>query len=736
MQINSFSTILAICTILFVLSAHTAAAECVVEKIMPLGDSITAGVSAGVADEDLVGYRKFLYDDLVASSNVVDFVGGEVWGWAVPGFDSNNEGHGGFKNAALSQNVYQWLVDNSAEYVLLHSGTNRTNDITREIADFAALLDEIDRYEADSGATVTVIIAKIIKVGRSSDSATEQYNLSLVNLVNQRINIGDDLVLVDMENALVYPVDYSDTLHPNASGYAKMAGVWKAALSPLLTVCSVPDLTPPSQPIGLAGNSIGYDAVNLVWTPSIDTDGSGWVGYRVYRDGIEIGTTSLTGFSDIGLQQDTTYVYTVEAYDAVGNVSLASLPVSVSTVSQVASLLRINAGGGAYTDSNGNPWLADFGFNAGNVATTGSVISGTGDASLYQSMRWDDNATPELRYGFGVANGVYQVSLYFAESFVNGTGQRVFDVEMEGVLVMNDVDIYAESGGKNIALKRTVQVSVLDGELTIQFLHQVENPVINAIEAIRIGDVVADGIAPSQPSGLIGTAAGANQIDLTWSASTDTGGSGLVGYRVYRDGIEVGTTTVASYSDSGLVADTQYSYTVEAYDGAGNVSIQSTAVLVATLSQGSAIRINAGGGAYTDSNGNPWLADFGFNAGNVATTGSVISGTGDASLYQSMRWDDNATPELRYGFGVANGVYQVSLYFAESFVNGTGQRVFDVEMEGVLVMNDVDIYAESGGKNIALKRTVQVSVLDGELTIQFLHQVENPVINAIEIIAQ
>ena len=89
MLLNSFLKILAVCAIALLLPINAAmAAACVVEKVMPLGDSITAGVSSGVADKDLVGYRKVLYDDLVAASNVVDFVGGEVFGWATPNFDS------------------------------------------------------------------------------------------------------------------------------------------------------------------------------------------------------------------------------------------------------------------------------------------------------------------------------------------------------------------------------------------------------------------------------------------------------------------------------------------------------------------------------------------------------------------------------------------------------------------------------------------------------------------------
>ncbi|HXJ75972.1 MAG TPA: fibronectin type III domain-containing protein, partial [Candidatus Dormibacteraeota bacterium] len=87
--------------------------------------------------------------------------------------------------------------------------------------------------------------------------------------------------------------------------------------------------------------------------------------------------------------------------------------------------------------------------------------------------------------------------------------------------------------------------------------------------------VLVDTTAPSIPSGLTAAAASSSQINLSWSAATDTGGSGLAGYKVYRSGVQIGTTTTTSYSNPGLAASTTYSYTVAAYDVAGNTSGQS-----------------------------------------------------------------------------------------------------------------------------------------------------------------
>ena len=84
--------------------------------------------------------------------------------------------------------------------------------------------------------------------------------------------------------------------------------------------------------------------------------------------------------------------------------------------------------------------------------------------------------------------------------------------------------------------------------------------------------------APTVPTGLTATAASCSQINLSWSASTDTGGSGLKGYNVYKNGAYLKQVTTTSTTDTGLNASTSYSYTVSAVDNAGNQSAQSQSI--------------------------------------------------------------------------------------------------------------------------------------------------------------
>ncbi|MDP2876295.1 MAG: carbohydrate-binding protein [Holophaga sp.] len=91
----------------------------------------------------------------------------------------------------------------------------------------------------------------------------------------------------------------------------------------------------------------------------------------------------------------------------------------------------------------------------------------------------------------------------------------------------------------------------------------------------------ADTQAPSVPSGLATSAVTTTSLTLTWTASTDN--VAVTGYRIFRDGTQINTSTIASFQDTGLTASTQYSYTVAAYDAADNISAQCQTVNVTTL---------------------------------------------------------------------------------------------------------------------------------------------------------
>jgi serine protease AprX len=94
---------------------------------------------------------------------------------------------------------------------------------------------------------------------------------------------------------------------------------------------------------------------------------------------------------------------------------------------------------------------------------------------------------------------------------------------------------------------------------------------------------LADTVAPTTPTNLK-AANGKLKITLTWNASTDAGGSGLAGYKIFRSTTSTGaytqiaTSTTTSYVDTAVSKGKTYWYYVQAYDGAGNNSAASAKV--------------------------------------------------------------------------------------------------------------------------------------------------------------
>ena len=58
-------------------------------------------------------------------------------------------------------------------------------------------------------------------------------------------------------------------------------------------------------------------------------------------------------------------------------------------------------------------------------------------------------------------------------------------MKAEGSAVLTNIDLYSEAGGKNKAIEKTVTVTVLDGELSLDFVPSVNNAIISGIVAIR-----------------------------------------------------------------------------------------------------------------------------------------------------------------------------------------------------------------------------------------------------------
>ena len=173
---------------------------------------------------------------------------------------------------------------------------------------------------------------------------------------------------------------------------------------------------------------------------------------------------------------------------------------------------------------------------------------------------------------------------------------------------------------------------------------------------------------------------------------------------------------------------------VELIPAALAAAVQASAAPAATPAQG-VIRIKAGSSEpFKDSSGNVWQAELGFDGGDAVERDSelAIANTKDAGLYRSEHYGMNS-----FSCVVPNGKYLAKLHFAETFegVSGAGERVFSFNVQG-REFKDFDVFVKAGGSNRAYIETVPVEVTNGKFTITFTSNVENPQINAIEIVPQ
>ncbi|WP_192918478.1 malectin domain-containing carbohydrate-binding protein [Salinigranum salinum] len=338
-------------------------------------------------------------------------------------------------------------------------------------------------------------------------------------------------------------------------------------------------------------------------------------------------------------------------------------------------VFAVNAGGPAYTASDGTVYQADTNFDGGASFQTGSAgtpsdpeIESTTDDLLYQSERYGTS----FGYDVSVPDGTYEVTVQFAEIYqgvssndvpdssgpTDGTNEndRVFDASIEGTTVLDGYDIFAEVGPLT-ATQKTYTVEVTDGTLNLDF-DAVNN---NAkISAIKVSSAQTDE-SPVVFAVNTGGPAYASSDGTVYQADTNFDGG-----TVFRTG-SAGTPSdpeIESTTDDLLYQSERYG------------------------------------------------TSFGYDV-------SVPDGTYEVTVQFAEIYQDVSSNDVPDSSGPTDGTNE-------------NDRVFDVSIEGTTVLDGYDIFAEVGPLT-ATQKTYTVEVTDGTLNLDFDAVNNNAKISAIKV---
>lgn len=422
-----------------------------------------------------------------------------------------------------------------------------------------------------TGSTETSI--SLSWIGSADNVTVAQYNL-----YRDGVAVGSTQATSYMFSALACGRSYTLSVEAvDAAGNRSARSSVQAGTRPC------PDTLAPTAPTYLVQTAATANSISVSWAPSIDNVGIG--GYGAYANGVRTATTTLTSFSFTNLACGTTYTLGVDAFDAAGNRSAkASVtaatavcppksPAGTVTFAPVAdarveeanpgtnfgsSYLRVDGGGDPEIESDlrfvvdsvsGTVKSATLRLYATTDTVDGPSLYGSGDGWSESRVTWSTRP-PRTSSSMGgsslIAPGTWVE--YDVGAIVRGAGTYDF------TLVTGSPD------GVNFDSREGSQAPRL---------------VLTTGEAAAPAPAPAvDTQPPTAPAGLKQTGSSTTSVSLGWTASSD--GIGVAGYNVFVNGVRGGTTPLTTYTVLSLSCGSTYTFAVEAYDSAGNVSPRAT----------------------------------------------------------------------------------------------------------------------------------------------------------------
>jgi len=257
----------------------------------------------------------------------------------------------------------------------------------------------------------------------------------------------------------------------------------------------------------------------------------------------------------------------------LSNILVLQVGEDTTTSGELITEVNINCGGPAYTAVDGTAYQADqyFGGVGSTTYTNNTIpdILGTSDDVLYRTERSNTN----LVYNIPMQNGDYEVLLHFAEIFYGAAGgglpganRRVFDGSIEGVQVINDLDLF-DSVSHSTALVMTFPVTLTDEELNLSFLASINRA---KLSAIQVRPAVVEPVLCSVDSVMIGAQSACDPDSITYSqtltifaSNAPTSGVVVVNGQAFPVATSPQTVVLENLPSNGLFVDLTVAYSLD-----------------------------------------------------------------------------------------------------------------------------------------------------------------------------
>jgi hypothetical protein len=365
-------------------------------------------------------------------------------------------------------------------------------------------------------------------------------------------------------------VDTAKNLTPGTTYYYKVRALGTTAASApsnMASATAIADTQPPTAPGSLVTTGTTNTSVGLSWKAS--TDNIGVVGYFIYINGAKSYSTTGTTFTVGGLVYPQSYDFVVKAFDAAGNLSVASdqvqaeatqsgIPYQTYLLSPTPTVLpnfnslAVDTRGTATTIStNIAPATSNYGIlwqGYIKVPTTGTYTFET--TSVDGSEIWLGNlggiGSPYLTGNAIVVNDGVHASKAVASSSMTLTA---------GVYPIAVAYFYGAT-------------SIGRASLTVSWKTPSSPNNFVTMPSSAFGDAAVTGPIPVAPTNLVATTLSYNQIGLTWADTTTV----ETGFEIWRStsattGFAIVNTTgvnATSFTDGTVAANTKYYYEVRA----------------------------------------------------------------------------------------------------------------------------------------------------------------------------